>query len=220
MKLYIIGIDPGVYGGLSLINEQGKMLKIYKTPSVAVAKNKKLRRQLDMQAAWARLNGLRQMAEQDGARLAVCLEKVEAFFLDGVISAFALGKNLGAWEGLITALTVPFHTVPPQVWKKDIIGKTVKAPKITNREAAASKSKQRAKASAARKAMAIEKANQLFPYALLDMEKKYLDGVAESLLIAEWGRRNELGLLESGRSQHRNVSIDSPAEAGGEGEQL
>ena len=212
MKIYVAGIDPGVYGGLSLIDDQGKMVKIYKTPSVAVAKNKKLRRQLDMQAAWARLSSLKKIAEVADARFVVCLEKVEAFFLDGVISAFSLGKNLGAWEGLITALTVPFHTVPPQVWKKDIIGKTVKAPKLTNRDAAASKSKQRAKASAARKALAIEKANQIFPYALLDMEKKYLDGVAESLLIAEWGRRNELGLLESGRSQHRIVSIDSPAE--------
>ena len=46
------------------------------------------------------------------------LEKVGAMPKQGVVSVFSFGTNYGLWQGLLTALKVPFSLVTPQLWMK------------------------------------------------------------------------------------------------------
>ncbi len=224
MKLLIVGIDPGANGGIALIDEKGTCIKSQRTPVNKVVKSGKVRNELDAAAAFGMLRHYQALATEMDARFVICIERVLAFFMDGVISSFSLGRNIGIWEGIITSLEVPHHSIPPQVWKKAIINKTVPVPKSavanskkpvaegeTVSEAKAERaivSKQRTKLAYMRKLLAIEAAKRLFPLALVGVKKKELDGIAEALLIAEWGRRQELGILKE--SQPQDIDITSP----------
>ena len=90
------------------------------------------------------------------------LETAHARPGQGVVSMFSFGRGFGIWEGILAALGIPYILVSPQAWKKVMLCDT-------------DKSKGAAKIVASR----------LWP-AL----GKLTDGEAESLLMAEYGRRH------------------------------
>lgn len=97
------------------------------------------------------------------------LEKVHSMPRDGVKQAFKFGENYGFVKGVLMSLKIPFQEVPPQTWKKEY--------------SLISKSKQDS----------INRCKELFPNVnLLPTErcKKESDGLAEALLICEYGRRH------------------------------
>lgn len=99
------------------------------------------------------------------------LEKVNAMPGQGVVSMFNFGQNFGFIQGVLKAYEIPFELVPPQKWKKEF---SVTSDKNTS----------------------IEVAKRLFPGVNLkatDRCKKDHDGMAEALLIAEYGRRHYNG---------------------------
>lgn len=49
------------------------------------------------------------------------LEHVHAFPKQGVSSVFKFGANFGAWEGILTALEIPYSLITPQRWQKSIL---------------------------------------------------------------------------------------------------
>ena len=96
------------------------------------------------------------------------LEKVHSMPRDGVKQAFKFGENYGFVKGTLMALKIPFQEVLPQTWKKEysLISKT--------------------------KQDSIKRCKELFPNVNLlptDRCKKESDGLAEALLICEYGRR-------------------------------
>ena len=96
-----------------------------------------------------------------------CLEKVGAMPGQGVTSMFTFGKSAGFIEGVLQTLHIPYQLVPPQTWKKEF-------------QLNASKQK------------SVDVCKKLFPdVSLLRTEKcrKDHDGMAESLLMAEYARR-------------------------------
>lgn len=99
------------------------------------------------------------------------LEKVNAMPGQGVVSMFNFGQNFGFIQGVLKAYEIPFELVPPQKWKKEF---SVTSDKNTS----------------------IEVAKRLFPGVNLkatDRCRKDHDGMAEALLIAEYGRRHYNG---------------------------
>ena len=99
------------------------------------------------------------------------LEQVHAMPKQGVSSTFNFGMNFGFIQGVLKAYGIPFELVPPQKWKKEF---SVTSDKNTS----------------------IEVCKRLFPGVNLkatDRCKKDHDGIAEALLIAEYGRRHYNG---------------------------
>lgn len=95
-----------------------------------------------------------------------CIEKVHAMPKQGAVSMFTFGEGFGWLKGVLDAFEISYQEIPPQTWKKEF-GLNSK------------------------KELSIEVAKQLFPEANLvpHGSKKESDGIAESLLMAEYARR-------------------------------
>lgn len=99
------------------------------------------------------------------------LEQVHAMPKQGVTSTFNFGMNFGFIQGVLKAYGIPYELVTPQKWKKEF---SCTSDKNTS----------------------IEVAKRLFPGVNLkatDRCRKDHDGMAEALLIAEYGRRHYNG---------------------------
>lgn len=99
----------------------------------------------------------------------VCVEKVGAMPGQGVTGMFNFGKGAGFIEGVLSAYAIPYQLVPPQTWKKEF--------GLIHKD----------------KSDSIRVCKQLFPAAdLLPTKRcrKESDGLAESLLLACYAKRN------------------------------
>ena len=99
------------------------------------------------------------------------LEHVHAMPKQGVSSTFNFGMNFGFIQGVLKAYGIPYELVTPQKWKKEF---SCTSDKNTS----------------------IEVCKRLFPSVNLKATercKKDHDGIAEALLIAEYGRRHYNG---------------------------
>ena len=99
------------------------------------------------------------------------LEHVHAMPKQGVSSTFNFGMNFGFIQGVLKAYEIPYELVTPQKWKKEF---SCTSDKNTS----------------------IEVCKRLFPGVNLKATercKKDHDGIAEALLIAEYGRRHYNG---------------------------
>ena len=114
------------------------------------------------------LNDLIAWAGRRNGSIVCAVEKVGAMPGQGVTSMFNFGKSAGYIEGVLTALKVPYQLVPPQKWKKTF--------SLSND-----------------KKQSIETCKRLFPNVDLRATQRCRtdsDGKAESLLLAEYARRN------------------------------
>lgn len=103
-----------------------------------------------------------------GMSIKCVLEKVNAMPGQGVVSMFNFGMNFGFIQGVLKAYAIPYELVTPQKWKKEF---SVTSDKNTS----------------------IEVCKRLFPNVNLKATercKKDHDGMAEALLMAEYGRRH------------------------------
>ena len=119
MKL--IGIDPGINGGLAFFNDK-KLLAAIKMPSynytVGISKKQKKRQMIDGKE----VAKLFKTFNPDF----VFIEKVGAMPKQGVTSTFNFGFSTGILHGVCSALNLNFETVRPQEWKKIVIDDTEK----------------------------------------------------------------------------------------------
>ena len=106
-----LGIDPGLTGALALLNSDGSMHSVEDLPVMARGKGR-VKHEIDP-AALARL--LR--SHTADIKLAV-VEQVGSMPGQGVASVFSMGHTLGCIVGVVQALGIPLHLVPPAVWKK------------------------------------------------------------------------------------------------------
>lgn len=114
------------------------------------------------------------LSRYDETNAIACVEKVHAMPRQGVSSCFTFGKNLGLIEGLLYSQEIPFTEVPPQTWMK-----------------AFNLLKPHTHQGKRDKSSSIALAHSLFPgvpFLPTKRCKKESDGIAESLLIAEYGR--------------------------------
>ena len=94
----ILGIDPGVGGGMALLSEGD-------TPMLASIKNYTEK-------------DIKSVLQVFTMTPCICfIEKVHAAPGQGVSSMFTFGQNYGFWRGLLTAYEIPFEEVSPQTWQ-------------------------------------------------------------------------------------------------------
>ena len=107
----IIGIDPGLSGGIAIL-ENNKVLSIFDMP--VMAEGKKNKRQLNS----AQLVVIIKENIKSNEDVVVIVEQVNAMPGQGVTSMFNFGQTFGAIKGVCAALELPIFFVRPAKWKK------------------------------------------------------------------------------------------------------
>jgi crossover junction endodeoxyribonuclease RuvC len=109
--MIIIGIDPGISGAISII-ENKKILEIYDTPTMIDGKKNK------KQINGAQVTSIIKKKLKDGKEVVVVVEHVNAMPGQGVTSMFNFGQSFGVIKGICAALSLPIYFVRPTKWKK------------------------------------------------------------------------------------------------------
>lgn len=156
----ILGIDPGLDGGIALICPERALA--YITPTRQLSKGSS-KRDYDTKGMIRLL--------RCGPPCLVIIEAVHAIPKARMSTSamFRMGFGLGLWHGMLCALEIPFQCVTPQAWKKVVLAGTKKD-----------------------KAAAITFCQRRFPGVSLLASPKCRtphDGMADSLCLAEYGRR-------------------------------
>ena len=107
----IIGIDPGLSGGIAVL-EENKVINLYDMP--VMPEGKKNKRQLNS----AQLVKLLKDNVLKNDEVSVVVEQVNAMPGQGVTSMFNFGQTFGAIKGVCAALGLPIFFVRPSKWKK------------------------------------------------------------------------------------------------------
>ena len=107
----IIGIDPGLSGGIAVL-ENKRVLSIFDMP--VMSEGKKNKRQLNS----AQLVMIIKENIKSNEEVAVVVEQVNAMPGQGVTSMFNFGQTFGAIKGVCAALGLPIFFVRPSKWKK------------------------------------------------------------------------------------------------------
>lgn len=118
-KLYL-GIDPGVSGGLAIVDDEGVLLHTEPMPPT----RRKLR---DAIALWS-----------DTSVLDITIELVASSPQMGVVSAFSFGKGVGGVLGVIAGMGLDDpQEVAPQRWQRIMAARTGGEKNISKRVAQA-----------------------------------------------------------------------------------
>ena len=107
--LTIVGIDPGLAGGVAVLSNHNVVL-LEDLPVHAVNSGRRTRSELDLHALCDLL--IRIPADH------VVIEQVGARPGQGVTSMFRFGYVAGAIAGIVAALRLPYTMVTPQAWQK------------------------------------------------------------------------------------------------------
>ena len=141
----VLGIDPGVSGGLALVGSGGSTA--WKMPATE--------RDVADLVLWIR--------DRHPGLVAV-IEQVHAMPGQGVTSMFTFGRGYGFLRGVLVTLGIPIHDVTPLTWQKAMGCLSGGNKNVTKR-----------------------RAQELWP------DVKVTHSIADSLLIAEYGRRLHCG---------------------------
>jgi crossover junction endodeoxyribonuclease RuvC len=106
----LLAIDPGLHGGLAVLDQDGRLLLCEDLPAVGTGAS--------VRVDAAELGRLLRPYLAD-LKLAV-IEQAAAMPKQGVASTFRYGRAVGAIEGALGALAVPLELVPPSRWKRDL----------------------------------------------------------------------------------------------------
>lgn len=111
--MIIIGIDPGLTGGIAFMNRRGLLLDVSDMPVMAKGKGTS---RVKMQINPA---GIREIVEiYEPEPMVAYLERVSAMPDQGVASVFSMGDTFGAIRATFATLGIPVEIITPQLWKK------------------------------------------------------------------------------------------------------
>jgi len=111
--MIIIGIDPGITGAISVL-ENKKVIEVYDTPTMIDGKKNK--RQVNGAQV---TNIIKESLNKDKDKeVVVVVEHVNAMPGQGVTSMFNFGQSFGVIKGICSALSLPIYFVRPAKWKK------------------------------------------------------------------------------------------------------
>ena len=109
--MIIIGIDPGVSGGISIL-ENKKVIEVYDMPTMIDGKKNK------RQVNGAQVANIIKEKLDDNKETVVVVEQVNAMPGQGVTSMFNFGQSFGVIKGICSALSLPIYFVRPTKWKR------------------------------------------------------------------------------------------------------
>lgn len=127
---------------------------------------------------------LRIVKEKSDDGCVCCMEAIHAVFGSSAKATFSFGECFGALQGVLIALGIPYHLVPPKTWQKEIWIAQDKVYK--NKEG---------KKSVDNKPTSINAARRLFPdidFRRTEKCKNIDDNKCDATLICEYGRRKNL----------------------------
>ena len=109
--MIIFGIDPGVSGAISVL-ENKKVIEVFDMPTMIDGKKNK--RQVNGSHL---TNIIKEIILLNKETIAV-VEHVNAMPGQGVTSMFNFGQSFGVIKGICAALSLPIYFVRPTKWKK------------------------------------------------------------------------------------------------------
>ncbi len=111
--MYIIGIDPGISGAISFL-ENGQVIDVIDMPSMADGKKNK--KQVNGSQIYNEISN--KIKNIDKNKVYVVIEQVSAMPGQGVTSMFNFGQSFGVIKGICAAMQLPLYLVRPTKWKK------------------------------------------------------------------------------------------------------
>ena len=109
--MMIIGIDPGVSGGISIL-ENKKVIEVFDMPTMIDGKKNK------RQVNGSQVTNIIKENVYTNKETIVVVEHVNAMPGQGVTSMFNFGQSFGVIKGVCAALGLPIYFVRPTKWKK------------------------------------------------------------------------------------------------------
>jgi len=109
--MIIIGVDPGVSGGISIL-ENKKVIEVYDMPTLIEGKKNK------RQVNGSQVTNIIKENVDTNKETTVVVEHVNAMPGQGVTSMFNFGQSFGVIKGVCAALSLPIYFVRPTKWKK------------------------------------------------------------------------------------------------------
>lgn len=178
-----VGIDPGLAGAVGAVYGN-RQAEAFSTPTINVKGGKSKGGKNHPDAA-GMANLLRPFLKMHraGWDVLVTLEESSPNPQDGKVGHHKCGIGYGLWLGIIAALRLPYQTVRPSVWRPAMVG--AKTDKNMSRKVC----------------------QQLFPRLALPLVKDA--DKAEAVMIAEWGRRQDLGLSAQTKKQMAAAAEDN-----------
>jgi hypothetical protein len=110
-----IAIDNGFYGGIGVLSENGQIIETHIMP---ILKSTKTRTQYNVSEIVKIFESLKERFENEGIN--VILEKAIIIPISGKISVASTHKCMGLFEGILTAMKIPFQIVHAKTWQKII----------------------------------------------------------------------------------------------------
>lgn len=169
-KCYV-GVDIGMEGGISLLNQDGKLMDCQPMPTIEVLVNTKTRKKYNLQE----INQLVKEWSSNNKIIMSGMERLKPIPKQSSQTGFSLGGGSMLFKELFTILGLPFVEVEPRDWQKEIFDSMgVQYNKKNLKQAS------------------ILAAKQLFPSADFKPNekcRKESDGMSDSALIAEYIRR-------------------------------
>ena len=109
--MIIFGIDPGVSGAISVL-ENKKVIEVYEMPTMIDGKKNK------KQVNGSQVTNIIKEKLKSDKETIVVVEHVNAMPGQGVTSMFNFGQSFGVIKGVCAALSIPINFVRPTKWKK------------------------------------------------------------------------------------------------------
>lgn len=160
-RVVFVGVDPGISGGIGVIDSNSKLIDKFKTPTIQIVVNNKNRNTIDEIKVVSYFKNLNRFN-----RVIFCLEKVNSLPRDGHVGAFSFGTNYGFWRAIGRSFSEKFFDVMPKKWQNTMLDKSLLLFQDT-------------------KKVSVATASEFFLVKLKNSEH----GVADALLIAEYSRR-------------------------------
>lgn len=109
--MYYIGIDPGLKGGIAIIDDDQNIVKVISMP---VLKSRKGRTQYDIHLIY-------HWFKRYQSTSIATIEKIQAMRLNGVIANKMSGYCEGIFDMLFLAQQIPYQVIPAKMWQKTIL---------------------------------------------------------------------------------------------------
>ena len=155
--MLIIGIDPGISGSISFLDD-GKILDVIEMP--IMTDGKKNKKQVNGSQVYNEVT--KRIKQYEKNQIRVVIEHVSAMPGQGVTSMFNFGQSFGILKGICTAMQLPMYFVRPAKWKKYF--------NLLNSEKDASRTR----------------AIEIFPYFSSQLSRKKDSNKADAILIASF----------------------------------
>ena len=179
----IIGIDVGKNGAIVLLSDKKEVVDTLVTPT----RNNEIDLEMFISELryWLSLIGR--------TNIVAYIEDVHAIYGCSAGSTFNFGQAFMMAKAVVASLDIPYVLVQPKKWQAEMFEGIDEIRKPSTRK---NKKGEGIKGGRDTKAMALMAATKLFPDVDLTAtarSTKPHDGIVDALLIAEYGRRKELG---------------------------